>query len=393
MVKKVFQIYLFLFTFQMFNREFVILGRFDLRFLTGVLGVILLLRALKKVIKNKEINLLLKDNYFMLINAFFVLIFLSNMMWLFNGLDIRLTSFLAILLSITYNYIFVLVVYFNLNLTEKDKVITYMNLSFIFLFMSMLLVLFGIDLGRLIGHEFRFVARADALAILPMRIAGFAQDPNFVSILAMMVLFSNLIFNSKSKKYIMALAIIALVLSFSRTILAIATLGFMFYCFEKLFKKEVVTKLCVVTAIGLILAPFVIFLLNEPDVALSTLSTRFSMWTTAIHLFLRSPLFGSGLTGFRSYFLSTPSGWYVQPHNTFLSVLSESGTIVFGLLLLIFWVQFKLNHQFHSLLILMLVAICFSYDVTSHAYMVYIFILIYYLIHPKANHYFNKKDP
>ena len=58
-----------------------------------------------------------------------------------------------------------------------------------------------------------------------------------------------------------------------------------------------------------------------------TLTTRFAMWEGAQELFIKSPLIGSGITSFRTFFEISHSNWYVQCHSTFWQVLSETGLI------------------------------------------------------------------
>jgi len=365
----------------MYNREFVFMG-IDLRIPSIVLGGILLFNPMIEVLINKKLTLLVKDKYFLIINIFFILILLNNVMWLYNGLELNLPPFFVILFSTIYNYLFVLVIYFNFNLVKKDMIIKYMNISFIFLFMSMLLTLVGIDLPKLIGQDFRYYSPPGDFTVLNIRIAGFAEDPNYASFLSIMTLLSNLIFNVRKKLFFMLVVILviaALFLTFSVTILIISSLSLVIYVLEKkIIKKSITNTFSLIASAGLIFTPFLSFILNIVEIGINTMDQRFIMWNSAINLFLRSPILGSGLTSFRSYFDLFPYGRYVQPHNTFLSILSESGIIVFCLLIFILLYQFKLKKELHSLMLLLLVSLCFTYEITNHPYIVYISSLMYF---------------
>ena len=381
-VKTLLHLYLFLFIFYMFNREFVLGGVLDLRFPILLLGVIILVQA---VLKNKFF--LKKDKNFFLINMFFLFVFFSNIMWVFNEFTLNSDAFIVIILSAVYNYMFVLVLQLKIDDIEMNKIVKYMNIAFLFLFISMLLVLLNFELGYLIGHsDFRWYASTENVNMpfgLTRRISGFAEDPNYVSFLATMIIFVNLRFKHRKMKIMIFLALIALLLSFSRTITPVLIFSILALLGEKILKAitskqiDMITFPTFIAAISFILAPFFLLALNVYT-GMSTMDLRFLMWDNAVSLFLNNPLFGSGLTSFRSYFSLQTVGWFVQSHNTFLTILSENGLIAWALFILILFNQFKFKDKYHSCLVLTFIAISFSYDITNHPYFVFISALLCY---------------
>jgi len=382
-MKFLLMVYLLIFTFQMFNREFIPLGVVDFRFVAVLLGFIIILFGFFNQFKQKTYRLIFNDSFFVLINLYFLCTIIFNLTWLTNDLTINRGVFLAQMVSVVYNYLFALVIYLYLPIIKKENIVNFTNMSFLFLFVSLILVQLGVDLNNLIRHEFRYYYASNSLPFNMNRLAGFAQDPNFVAVLSSIVFFINLQFKNKWAKVIIPLAIIAQFVAFSRTLLLVGAVCVLLYLIEKLTKKTKMSKafhlFSIFTAAGLILAPFILIVgANFPTFGLNTMSTRIHMWNSALDLFREYPIFGGGVTGFRSYF-DAFGGWYVQPHNNFLSVLSESGIFAFIFFLLIIFIQFSLKDKWHTLLTLMIIGIFFSYEVTGHAYFVFVFVLLYYL--------------
>ncbi len=82
---------------------------------------------------------------------------------------------------------------------------------------------------------------------------------------------------------------------------------------------------------------------------LNTMSTRLSMWDTAVILFEKSPWIGNGLTSFRSFYEAS-GGWYVQAHSTILQILSENGIIGMVLFTIIFILLMKCKGDYKQYL-------------------------------------------
>ena len=370
----------------MFNREFVLGGILDLRVPTLLFGLIILIQALIRALRDNDFVTVMKNleinKKILLVNSFFLLVFFSNFMWLFNGLEIDFHVFISILLIAVYNYIFVLVIQVMIDVIDLNKIVKYLNISFFFLFVSILLVFFGLDLRQLIGHSFRFdyVSYVSMPFNITRRISGFADDPNYVSFFSVMIILVNLKFKPKKMKIMIFLTMVAIILSFSRTVMLAMVLIAVILLFEKLLR--VINKRAIYASTSIILSAIILVPISAVifnfNTGMTTLDQRFSMWNNAISLFLRNPLFGSGLTSFRSYF-SISGGWFVQPHSTYFSILSENGLIAFVLFLLILFNQLKLKNKYHSSLVLVFAILGITQDITYHSYFVFISVLLYYI--------------
>lgn len=391
--KRLLPVYLFLFIFVMFNREFMPFN-FDLRFAILPFGGLILVTNLIAAIKDKVLLVILKERYFLLINIFFVLLIISNVMWLFNGLTMDRSAFIATVASALYNYLFALVVVFNIKMIEKQKVLLYARIGFGVLFVSMMLVLFHVDLRIFSGQNLGNLAYPGNLPFLPLRIAGFAQNPNYTSYLVILFFFINLVLGgvqkSITKVLLFILVYFTLLLSSSMTTIAIFFACLTLYGFAKLFKKDVFTPLLLIGTGVLVFAPAVPITFQNFNIGMYTMDLRFFMWRNAFDLFLNSPLIGSGLTSFRSHFDSVQWGWYVQAHNSFVTVLSEAGIFAFVVFCSALTKQLLVKNKFYALMVASFIGLGFTSDVISHAYFVVIGVLIYYLLKQDEVHNFSQ---
>lgn len=374
MYNRFFQTYLFLFIFNMFNREFNLF--IDIRYIIITLGLITLFNGIYNKIKQKNIIYMLKDKYFIVLNIFFIFVILSSLNWLNNGLEINSDVFFDSLILTMYNYIFCINIYFNIEHIDISKIVQYINISLIFLFISIVLTYVGVDITTITGNEFRTYTE-DPLSPLRIRIAGYAEDANYASLLAIMTICINYLFNYKNKKIIFILGMIVYLMAFSKTTLIVIGIAIILLILEKKLDLNIYKNTTLILCIGMFIIPFAVVLGNIMNVNMSTLSIRFDMWQNAIDLFLKNPIIGSGLTSVRSYFASVEGGWYVQCHNTFLALMSDTGIIPIALLLYMFYKCIEIENKYFNILILFIFSLCSTYDILAYPFIYFIIVLIY----------------
>lgn len=338
-----FKIYLFLFIFTMVNREFLFF-QIDLRFIVFPLGLALLLYGFfKKEYKDNKVNKSMNWIY-----LFYIFVFLSNISWLWNGLSIHLEKFINEMILILNICTFFLI------MRQYKKYITssFVNKCIIFsctiLVASMILVSLGFTAQQISAsvHEpVKYVStEIDSghrnLYGWNFRPSGYASDPNYATFLLLIGCISILKLKTKKiyKIIFTTLFLFAIGMSFSKTIFGASILG-LFYlllikCFEKNKKIIKIINLCVILGIisTIVILPNISFLNKYMPY---TIKTRFTMWNSASELFQKSPIIGNGITSFRSYF--SENHWYVQSHNTYWQILSETGIIGILLFLIIFY--------------------------------------------------------
>lgn len=329
-------VYICLYIFLMINREFKPFG-FDLRFILLPLGCVILIINL---IKNKGKLIFDKNdktgNYLIL---FYLIVFLSNISWLWNGLNINSIKFFNEILLLINTFVGILVIYFNRKDIDFEKLIIITIISCTILSASIFLVYAGIPFEKIMGdpkepaiyHGNEQVHHRNILGD-DFRCAGYASDPNYATIL----LLYGIICAIKSKKlknwaktifiFIFSLTV---GLSFSKTVIAGAIISLIYVLIFKKCKnlskyKKILNRMFIFLMFFLI---FFIPILNLDNYFPMTLTTRFAMWEGAQELFVKSPLIGSGITSFRTFFEISHHNWYVQCHSTFWQVLSETGLI------------------------------------------------------------------
>ncbi len=331
MERKIFNIFFFLFLFVMINREFTPFG-LDLRFICLLLALILLVIA---IFNKRKINF---DKRSKMITLFYVISLISNFMWFFNSLEINVNSFLVIVFSYIFNFICYLVFLLYQNCLDWEN---YRKNLFISLFILILSMICSMSIG--LDTIFLSSYSGQVLDISPnffggrYRIAGFAQDPNYTSLFLILGTITALYQYAKNKQtkmiFIAWLFIVFYLLAASKTVLIAFIPIILFLILPKKF--NVLLKKIFIPII--IILPLIIVFLNIPVFRDSlTMLQRLNFWNVAEDLFMKSPLIGNGLTSFRSYFGSFPSGWYVQCHSTIFQIISETGILsllVFGYLL------------------------------------------------------------
>ncbi len=334
--QKVLKIYLFLFIFTMVNREFKPLG-FDIRFIVLPLGVLLLIWS---IIKNHYVLKFDKEdttgnNYI----KFYIVVLLCNICWIFNDLNMNQVKFINEIILIVNTFVGILVVYFNKKIIDFKFVMKSMLFSCFILSVSILLSYIGVPFKAMMGdpEEANIYYGNESVHQKNIfgnnyRCGGYASDANYATILLIYGIISVLKLKELPKytKYILiAFFLLMIGLSFSKTILIGSVLVILYlFVFRKYFKSEKKKRIIdlifiIIVALSILLMPFLKELL--PD----TLSMRIVMWRGAKDLFFKSPIIGSGITSFRSFFELSHPLWYVQSHSTFWQILSEVGIIGF----------------------------------------------------------------
>lgn len=329
-------IYICLYIFIMINREFTPFG-FDLRFILLPLGCFIVILNL---INNKGKVILDKSdktgNYFIL---FYLAVFLSNVSWLWNGLNVNEVKFFNEILLLINTFVGILVIYFNKNNIDFEKLIMITIISCTILSVSIFIVYVGVPFEKIMGDpkEPAIYYGNDAVPQKNLfgdnfRCAGYASDPNYATILLVYGIICA-IKSKKLKKWAKTIFIIifslAVGLSFSKTVIAGSIIALIYILIFKKYKnisehKKILNRTFILLMFFLI---FFIPILNLDNYFPMTLTTRFAMWEGAQELFIKSPLIGSGITSFRTFFEISHSNWYVQCHSTFWQVLSETGLI------------------------------------------------------------------
>ena len=336
-IKILYTVYIALFIFTMVNREFLLFG-LDMRFVILPLGALLVLYSFFK--PKTKLDYKPKDSK--LINIFYIYAIISNISWLWNGIEMNTSKFINEMLLICNVFISILVLNNYKEYFDKKKINIFIIISVLILTLSMAVVSFGVPLEDIGGApDVHYIYEADETA--PdnknlyggdFRAAGFASDPNYATLLILIGSIS--VIQLKMKRFfkfiLLAIFFGFMGLSCSKTILAACVVGLIFVGFIRILKpstsimKKINLAVVLLIITGNILMPKISAL---RDFMPSTLTMRFDMWKQADNLFKESPVIGNGITSFRSYFAQ--KYWYVQSHSTYWQILSELGII--GLLI------------------------------------------------------------
>ena len=130
----------------------------------------------------------------------------------------------------------------------------------------------------------------------------------------------------------------------------------------------------VLLALFIILSALAPFISELRNILPATMTTRLSMWESAVRLFLRSPLIGSGITGARSFF--SINHWFVQTHDTYLQILSETGTIGIVLFFLLMSNTMKRNYDNAIDFFITIVFMIFMIDFESIALQFFLYVVL-----------------
>ena len=364
-VKILLNIYMILFIFSMVNKEFLPCG-LDLRLIElplGVLMIIIYLINSKFVIKvDKE------DEIGNKLIVFYILAFALSISWFWNGLKMNEQRFINELILLSNVFIACIVIYFYKNKLQGDFINKIVIWSCIVLSISMILVYKGVPFEDIMGADdvqYMYNGSEEAhnknLYGDDFRVAGYASDPNYATLLLLIGLISIARLKKQNKilKIIISIYfILCMGLSFSKTIIS-ASIFLGIYIFIINVLKVNGNKLKVFNRVFLSVIMSVIiiipFIADKISFFPTTLTTRFTMWQCAGKLFLNSPIIGNGLTSFRSYFAI--KNWYVQAHSTYWQILSELGIIgmILYLKILLDAMDKSINNKFTYFLVLVYV--------------------------------------
>lgn len=340
-------LYIFLYLFSMINREFKPFN-FDLRFIVLPLGCFIIL--LNLMINRLKLKIDKTDKTGKSLILFYIIVFLCNISWLWNGINIDRVKFFNELLLLSNTFIGILVVFLNKRSINFEKVLINTIISCVILSLSIIAVYNGVPFDKIMGdsNEADIYYGNSELQQSNIfgdnfRCAGYASDPNYATILLFFGIISTIKSKKvdKTKKIILNIFFIGTIgLSWSKTVI-IGSIFALIYMF--IYKKSEYVrkhrKIINRILLGIILTLiFIIPTINLEKYFSRTLTIRFAMWRGAKELFLKSPIIGSGITSFRSFFEITHENWYVQCHSTFWQVLSETG--LFGI---IFYVKMLIN--------------------------------------------------
>lgn len=375
MISSMLNIFIFLFIFNMINREFSII---DIRYILIAIGIYLILSKAYRIIKKEDKLKLNSKNYIAIL--FCLILLLSNINWMYNDLSIG-KDFLQYNILFFFNVIsiFTFILY-------KDQVIIKnifksIIISSVILFISMILTISGV---QLMGEEYPGIVRGYEhinFLGLEFRVAGYAEDANYATMFMTICLVTVLYFyENKYTKYIFSLmAIIGIMLSASKTVL----LGIMVALFfivvlksKNLILKRSYNTLKNLLIFGICIGPYIAINLISAmnfNANLPTLDNRFLMWKNAVDLFHESPLFGSGLTSFRTYFYQSVGDWYVQSHSTQFQILSEAG--IFALILFGLFFYYLLKSSNWYVVFITVVSLVFSVTTEINHLALIVFIL------------------
>ena len=373
MIKKIFNIYFFLFIFAMINREFTPFG-IDIRYICFFLSTILLINFF---IEKKKISF---DSRTKLITIFFLLIFLSNIKWFFNSFTININSFFVILISYIFNFISYFVFLLYADNIDINKYKRNLFISIIVLLISMSYCIFIGDLNQtfLSTYSGRVADLSSNFFGGKYRIAGFAQDPNYSSLFLIIGMISCIYFYKKEqKKSILSFLIPLMIFSCfaaSKTILVASFIAIIYYFIPKKILK-IANLVLIISAITL---PLVIIFFNIKVMNNNiSMTQRFTFWNYAKELFFDSPIIGNGLTAFRSYFLATAkSGWYVQCHSTLFQILSENGIFCLIIFAKILYDNLNSKNKYVSIITIIYIIFMINTETLYHIYSIFIIAII-----------------
>lgn len=382
-IKKVFNVYAFLFIFTMINREFLFFG-IDLRYVGIVIAVILILYKLIAknfiLIKSKDDDSKDFKKLERYIVLFFAVVFLSNIAWFWNGLTINQEQFTKLIILYIYNFLSFIVFINYKKIVDFKKIYKFIIFSCIVLSISFLLIGQGYTLSEISGSNAKYISTGGEHYNLfgdNYRIAGYAEDANYATLFFIIGIVS-LIKTGKKRlilKLLLGLAFLfGIAFSFSRTLVIACIAGLLYMFFKKIVRNnKIINRINLMIIVILMVFVFILPKINILD-DLTTIDTRYMMWDIAEDLFMKNPILGNGLTSFRSSINNAYNdNWYVQSHSTYWQVLSENGIIAF--ILLQFILYKCLNRKKNDINFLVLVFLIYAMTYETVYLQVWIFIL------------------
>lgn len=382
--KILYYIYLFLYIFIMVNREFLFFG-IDLRFALFPIGLFLITYGLYNRKFNKNSKEEYFDKEFKLIFLLFIWFFISNISWLWNGIEINKTKFINEILLLVNNFIGIIVFFLYKKYFKKDLLRRMLVFSCLILVVSFVLLGLGFDMTQISGSDELCIYRASELAPDHInvfggrfRLGGYAQDPNYASFLLVIAIITAMQLDAK-KTYRAIIAIIflvALCFSASKTTILASIAGGIYICIVKFVNPKVKRIIDILVLIGIVCMILITLNLFEIRTAFpSTITSRLLMWGEAGKLFENSPLIGNGITSFRSYFAI--NNWYVQSHSTYMQLLSETGLIGLGIFFRIIYNNLSKKNLYNNFLMIVYLVFSINFETIALQFFVYIIYLMH----------------
>lgn len=371
--------HLFIFIFSMVNKEFLFLG-LDLRYIQMILTVIIF--CCWNLEKNKSTR---KTKLEILLITFYLFLFISNFYLLLNENINIIESEKNELINLNIlhiNNFFCLLIFIKFkNRINWELVVDFFKTAIIFLSISCIMVFFDIPVSDLFTTGDRMISVGAGVNMLgeEIRIAGFAEDPNY----GFLFFYSCLLLLISSRKkifdfFIILISSVGIGFSFSKTqIVAIIPSLIAYVIFVKFnFYKEM-KKIIISCALLLIFLIPVILLYMNIFMDMNTMSTRYFLWIYCLQMLRENLFFPGGLGSCRFYidYLNNYQ-WLVQSHSLFIQILCEFGIVNIVLLYMIFR---KLLIKSQNISFLMLLNFLF-FSVTSETVYLQYFVFIVYII-------------
>lgn len=376
MKQKLFNVYLFLLIFNIINRGFVLL--IDFRYIILIMAFIFLILGVKEYFLDKKKN----DNRQILftIIGMYIVILLSNVNLLNYKFEYIKLDFFDLLILYVYNIVNIMNIHVNSKYININNVLDYFKLSILCLAISMF--------GSFIFNGLPFSSYSGIIKGLEhynmfgfkFRLSGYAVDPNYVTLISFVFVALLYFFDKNYKKNIFyyIISILLICFSFSKTImLTLIPVACLSYVLNKIKDKKIYDKICILIIILIISLPCILlftkFLANT-----DTMNTRYYLWDKAVHLFLKNPLLGNGLSSFRVN-IWMEKHWLVQCHCTFLQLLAEHGIITLILYCILCFKVLKKKNNYINFTFLIYLFFAITYESIYLSFMILFFAINLYL--------------
>lgn len=370
-------IYSGLFIYTSICRQFLLFGILDLRYLTLIVGLILIFIGVIRTIRLRKI-ILRKKNIFLL--TYILLILMCNLMWSVNKIQQNGDGFKKLIILHLFNIVGFCVVSLFSKYISNQFLWKAILVACTVLVISMFLVYIGIPIESIWGTGRKGVNIISTNTNLTrnvlrqsIRVAGYAEDPNYATLFLFVGIMSSFQIQCLHKYHRVVITLIficAIVIANSNTVfIALVVSAVVMVIALKVNKSDITIFLFIYLMIAALV--FILPVLRIGN-TLTTLSSRYDMWNNAFKLFRRNPILGNGLSSFRSI-----HSWYVHCHSTYWSILSESGIIAFFCWLSYLYltvIEVK-NSKIRYLLIFYSIY-CMMFDMTYMQITVIIFCLI-----------------
>ncbi|QOS67045.1 O-antigen ligase family protein [Eggerthella guodeyinii] len=330
---------LYLFAFSSINREASLFG-LDMRYFLIAIMIPALFFTLCDAAGWRNTRAGTVDKLFF---VYYALILISSLSLTTTELpiDAGIAGNVAVLHGM--NLLMLVLIVSNRKIVSFDSIASAICVSGCILGASQIAVYLGFDLGLFLQSEDVRTMAVDRgagehlnLFGQHFRVSGFAEDPNYACFFNVLCGAMAVCIRRKKpllSKMALVVSVIGISLSWSRTVAFGSALAGIFvalaYSQPRLRKAALCSLPIAVAAVSLLLPILKVG-------SLQTMSTRYTLWTNAYHLFLESPLIGNGLTSFRTYNSMMQNGWYVHPHSSYWETLSEFGALAFIVLVAIF---------------------------------------------------------